>query len=67
MVVLTSRWPEEFLDGPDVVVVLQQMGGEGMAKGVTRGGLEDARRTDGVLHSSLKNGFSADDAGAAGQ
>jgi len=34
---------EELLDGPDVMVVLQQMGGEGMAKDVTRGGLGDAR------------------------
>jgi hypothetical protein len=39
---------EELLDGPDVVVVLQQVGSEGLAKGVTCGGLGDARGTDCV-------------------
>jgi hypothetical protein len=34
MVVLTSLWPEQFLNGPDVVAIFQKMRGEAMAHGV---------------------------------
>ena len=48
---------EQLLDCPDVVIVLEQMGGERLAKGMARGGLGDARGTDRVLHRALENGF----------
>ena len=48
---------EELLDGPDVVVVLEQVGGKGVSEGVARGELGNARGTDGVLHRALENGF----------
>src|SRR5438093_4554572 len=41
---------EELLDGPDVVVILEQVGREGVSESVARGELGKARGTDGVLH-----------------
>jgi hypothetical protein len=46
--------PEHLLDGPDVIIGLEQMAGKGMAEGVCRGafgqtGLLD-RRPDGFLY-----------------
>src|SRR5262245_29455899 len=41
--------PQELLDGADILAVLEQVGGEGVAQGVTGGGLGDARTADGVL------------------
>jgi hypothetical protein len=43
---------EEVLDGPDVVVVLEQVGGERVSEGVVRGGLGNGRGTDGVLYGA---------------
>jgi hypothetical protein len=48
---------EELLHGPDVVVVLEQVGGERVSEGVAGGDLGNARGTDGVLHGTLENGF----------
>ena len=48
---------EELLDGPDVVVILEQVGGKGVSEGVARGKLGNARGPDGVLHGALENGF----------
>src|SRR5947199_3012703 len=48
---------EELLDGPDVVVILEQVGREGVSESVARGELGNARGTDGVLHGALANGF----------
>ncbi len=48
---------EELLDGPDVVIVFQQVGSEGVAEGMARGGLGEARRTDRVLYGALEDGF----------
>jgi hypothetical protein len=48
---------EELLDGPDVVVILEQVGREGVSEGVARGELGNARGMDGVLHGALENGF----------
>jgi hypothetical protein len=48
---------EELLDGADVVVVLEQVGREGVSEGVARGELGNARGADGVLHRALENGF----------
>ena len=47
---------EEFLDGADVVSVLEEVGGEGVAQGVTGGGLGDARGSDGLFHGPLNHG-----------
>lgn len=44
---------EELLDGADVVTALQQVGGEGVAKGMATGTLVDASRADGAGHGSL--------------
>jgi hypothetical protein len=48
---------EKLLDGPDVVVVLQQVGGEGVAEGVARGGLGETGGADRVLHGALEDRF----------
>src|SRR5437667_458151 len=48
---------EELLDDADVVVVLEQVGREGVSEGVARGELGNARGTDGVLHRALEDGF----------
>ena len=44
---------EQFLDGAEVVVVGEKMGGEAMAQGVGRGGLGDAGGVDGFFHGPL--------------
>jgi hypothetical protein len=48
---------EELLDGPDVVVVLEQVSGKGVSERVARGELGNTCGTDGVLHGALENGF----------
>jgi len=48
---------EQFLHGPDVVVVLQQVRGERMTQGVARRSLRDARPPHRVLHGALKHGL----------
>ena len=48
---------EELLDGPDVVVVLEEVGGEGVAKRVTGCALRDGRPAHGLLHRPLEHGL----------
>src|SRR6266404_4127219 len=48
---------EQFLDCPDVVPVLQQVGGERVAEGVAPCGLRDARRAYSVADGALEDGF----------
>jgi hypothetical protein len=49
--------PQKFLDGADVVVVLQEVSGEGMAEGGGANPLGDARRPgrspDGLLQAAF--------------
>ena len=49
--------PQKFLDSADVIVVLQEMSGEGMAEGVRANPLGDARlpgrSPDGLLQAAL--------------
>src|SRR5213594_3388770 len=53
--------PEQLLDGPDVVAVLQQVRGKGMPERVTARVLEDAglaqRALDGTLDGTLDDRF----------
>ncbi len=49
--------PKEFLDRPDIVAVLKQMGGKGMPEGVTTGRLGDPGFPDGLFDSPLQDGF----------
>ena len=44
---------EQLLDGADVVAVLEQMGGEGMAQAVAAGGLVDAGGSAGAADGPL--------------
>ena len=44
---------EKLLDGADGVTILQEMGREGMAKGVAAGPLIDAGTTNCVSYGSL--------------
>jgi hypothetical protein len=44
---------QEFLDGPDVAVVLQQVRGKRMTQGVTRGSFRDPGPAYGVLDGAL--------------
>ena len=48
---------EELLDSPDVVVVLEQVGGEEVPEGVARGELGNAGGADCILHCALENGL----------
>ena len=41
--------PKEFLDRPDIVAVLKQMGGKGMPEGVTTGRLNNRREEGSFL------------------
>jgi hypothetical protein len=45
---------EKFLDRPDIVAGLQEMGGEAMSQGVTARGLRDAGFPDGLLDRPLQ-------------
>ena len=49
--------PEEFLDGPDVVAILKQVGSETVPEGVTTDGFADVSQfdglPDGLLHTTL--------------
>jgi hypothetical protein len=49
--------PEQFLNGPDVVPLLQEVGGEGVAEGVARRMLGDPRLTGRELDSPLDEGL----------
>jgi hypothetical protein len=46
--------PQEFLDGPDVVAVLEQVGREGVAQGVRAHTLGKLRIAGGGLHRALQ-------------
>ncbi len=48
---------EELLDGAEVAAVLEEMGGEGVAKGMAGGPLRNSRREDGSAHGLLKDGL----------
>ena len=48
---------KEFLDRPDIVAVLKQMGGKGMSEGVTTGRLGDPGFSGGIFDSPLDHGF----------
>jgi len=48
---------EEFLNGADVVAILEQVGREGMAEGVTGGPIRDAAAPDGIASGGLNGGF----------
>ena len=51
---LHVRVAEEFLHSPDVVTVLQQVSGEGVAEGVTRGVFDKAGSAHCLFESSLQ-------------
>ena len=44
---------EEFLDGADIVAVLEEMGGEGMAGGVATDVFGDVGRSGGLIEGFL--------------
>jgi hypothetical protein len=46
---------QEFLDGPDIIAILQQMGGKRMAQGMTASAFREANPTDSVFHRFLKH------------
>ena len=46
--------PKEFLNGADVIAVLEEMGCEGMAKSVTTDAFLDARFLGSLLDSALQ-------------
>ena len=48
---------EQFLDGPDVVALLQQVCGEGVTEGMAGGRLGNAGRANRVLYSPLEHRF----------
>ena len=48
---------QQFLDGADVVIGLQQVGGEGVAKGMGFDALGNFRFCDGLIQRPLKIGF----------
>ena len=60
--------PKEFLDGPDIIAILQQVGGETVSEGVTTDGFIDASQfdspPDGLLHAAFREVMAAHDAGA---
>jgi hypothetical protein len=49
--------PEEFLNGPYVVTVLQEVRGKRMTEGVTRGGLIDTGPSYRMPHRLLNRGL----------
>lgn len=49
--------PEEFLYGSDVVVVLEEMGGEGVAEGVGCDAFADSGDLLGFADGALEGGF----------
>lgn len=49
--------PEEFLDGPDVVTVLKEMGPERMSKCMTARRLGEPSFLDRLLHRFLEDGL----------
>ena len=49
--------PKELLDRTNVVAILQQVGGEGVAEGMAGGVLGKAGPSDGVLDGALEYGF----------
>lgn len=48
---------EQLLDGADVAALLEEMGGEGVAKSMTGGPVRDSRREDGSSHGLLEDGL----------
>ena len=48
---------EQLLDGPDVVTGFEQMGGEGMPKGVAADVFDDSSFADGFLYCPLEDRF----------
>ena len=48
---------EEFLDGADVVAVLEEVGGEGVAEGMTTDALGDGGRSNGLFEGFLESAF----------
>ena len=48
---------EKFLNSPDIISVLEQMGGKRVAKGVTRSHFSKPRLFDGPLHRALQKTF----------
>ena len=48
--------PEEFLDRPDIIPILQQMGRERMPERMTRDGLLDPGPRAGFLYGTLDDG-----------
>jgi hypothetical protein len=48
---------EQFLDGPDVVMVFQEVGGEAVPEGMAGGGFGDLSRLDGGLDGALDHVF----------
>lgn len=49
--------PKQLLNRSDVVALFEQVGGEGMPKCVTTGGLRNPGFPDGPFHSPLQDGF----------
>jgi hypothetical protein len=49
---------EQLLDGPDVVAVFEQVGGKGVAEGVTAHRLVDTGQAGRLPHGSLRGTFS---------
>jgi hypothetical protein len=45
---------QQFLDGPDIVSILEQVGGEAVPKGMAARGLCNASRADGVFDCVLQ-------------
>ncbi len=50
---------QKFLDGADVVAVLEAVGGEGVAEDVTTDALGDATGADGLFNRFLQTAFVA--------
>jgi len=48
---------EQLLDGPDVVTLLEQVGGKRVTEGVARGRLGNPGTADRILHGALEDGF----------
>ena len=48
---------EQFLDSADIIAILEQVGGEGVAEGVGRDGLVDSCKLGGAFDSFLQAGF----------
>ena len=46
---------QQFLDGSDVIAVLQQVGGKAMPQGMDRSKLADTRRADRIVNLPLQH------------